>query len=262
LGAVAILDSIVTKLRAAWPGVRIRVRSDNGLAVPGLYAYCEAHDLPYAFGYASNGVLQRATEQALADLELYHRFYQHREPAVQRFESLTNYQAESWPRPRRIVAKIEVTPQGSQRRFVVTNLDEAAEVVYRDFYVQRGRVPEQPIGEMKNGLQADRLSAGGFCANAFRLLVHTLAYAIVVLFREAAAAVPEVATATVSTLRQRLWKVGAVVVTGVRRIRFHLSQTWPHGELLGRVLAAVRTFVEGIPSRSAAASRVVETLPM
>src|SRR6185436_2437736 len=32
LWAVDILDGIVTRLRAAWPGVRIRVRSDNGLA--------------------------------------------------------------------------------------------------------------------------------------------------------------------------------------------------------------------------------------
>jgi Transposase DDE domain group 1 len=243
LGAVAVLDAIVAALRAAWPGVRIKVRSDNGLAVPALYDYCEAHGLPYAFGYATNPVLQRATDQALADLELYHRCYQHREPVVQRFESLTDYQADSWPHPRRIVAKIEVTPQGSQRRFVVTDQTEPAAAVYRDFYVQRGRVPEQPIGEMKNGLQADRLSACGFCANAFRLLVHTLAYAIVVLFREAVAAVPEVATATVSSLRQRLWKVGAVVVTGVRRVWFHLSETWPYRELWGRVLAAVQSFV-------------------
>jgi hypothetical protein len=246
LGAAEILDAIVSKLRAAWPGVRIQVRSDNGLAVPGLYDYCEANGLPYAFGYASNPVLQRATEQALADLELYHRCYRHREPVVQRFESLTNYQADTWPHPRRIVAKIEVTPQGSQRRFVVTDRTESAAEVYRDFYVQRGKVPEQPIGEMKNGLQADRLSACGFCANAFRLLVHTLAYAIVVLFREAVAAVPEVATATVSTLRQRLWKLGAVVVTGVRRIWLHLSETWPYRDLWGRVLAAVQGFVRQV----------------
>jgi hypothetical protein len=246
LGAAEILDRIVTRLRAAWPGVPIKVRSDNGLAVPGLYDYCEAHQLPYAFGYATNPVLQRATDQALADLELYHRCYRHREPVVQRFESLTSYQADTWPHPRRIVAKIEVTPQGSQRRFVVTNLQEPAAALYRDFYVQRGKVPEQPIGEMKNGLQADRLSACGFCANAFRLLVHTLAYAIVVLFREAVAAVPEVATASVSTLRQRLWKVGARVVTGARRIWFHLSETWPHRELWGRVLAAVQCFVRQV----------------
>jgi Transposase DDE domain group 1 len=248
LGAADILDAIVTRLRAVWPSVRIQVRSDNGLAVPGLYDYCEAKGLAYAFGYATNPVLQRATDQALADLELYHRCYRHREPVVQRFESLTDYQADSWPQPRRIVAKIEVTPHGSQRRFVVTNHTEPAGEVYRDFYVQRGKVPEQPIGEMKNGLQADRLSACGFCANAFRLLVHTLAYAIIVLFREAVAAVPEVATATVSTLRQRLWKLGAVVVTGVRRIWFHLSETWPYQQLWGRVLAAVQAFVRQMPA--------------
>jgi hypothetical protein len=237
--------------------VRIRVRSDNGLAVPGLYAYCEAEGLPYAFGYASNAVLQRATEQALADLELYHRCYRHREPSVQRFEALAGYQADGWPHPRRIVAKIEVTPQGSQRRFVVTNLDDPPAVVYRDFYVQRGAVPEQPIGEMKNGLRCDRLSACGFSANAFRLLVHTLAYAIVVLFREAVAAVPEVAAATVSTLRQRLWKVGAVVVTSARRIVLRLSETWPRAGLWGRVQSAVQAFVERLrggdgPVRAAA----------
>jgi hypothetical protein len=243
LGAADILDAIVTRLRAAWPDVRIQVRSDNGLAVPCLYDYCEAKGLPYAFGYATNPVLQRATDQALSDLELYHHCYRHREPVVQRFESLSSYQAETWPHPRRIVAKIEVTPQGSQRRFVVTDHTEPAAEVYRDFYVQRGKVPEQPIGEMKNGLQADRLSACGFCANAFRLLVHTLAYAIVVLFREAVATVPEVATASVSTLRQRLWKLAARVVTSPRRIWLHLSETWPYRELWSRVLAAVQSFV-------------------
>jgi hypothetical protein len=262
LGAADILDRIITRLRAVWPDVRIKVRSDNGLAVPGLYDYCEAQPLPYVFGYAINPVLRRATDHALADLELYHHFYGHREPVVQRFESLTNYQAESWPHPRRIVAKIEVTPQGSQRRFVVTNLNDPADVVYRDFYVQRGRVPEQPIGEMKNGLQADRLSACGFCANAFRLLVHTLAYAIVVLFREALAGVPEVATATVSTLRQRLWKVGALVVRGVRRIWLHLSEVWPHGELWGRVLGAVRGFVAQWPGDTDVVPGVAGAPPM
>ena len=130
-------------------------------------------------------------------------------------------------------------------------------MVYRDFYVQRGAVPEQPIGEMKNGLRCDRRSACGFCANAFRLLVHTVAYAIVVLFREAVAAVPELAVATVSTLRQRLWKVGAVVVTSARRIVLRLSETWPRAGLWGRVQSAVQASVERLgggqgPVRAAA----------
>ena len=94
---------------------------------------------------------------------------------MQRYEEIPGYQAGTWPHPRRIVAKIEHTPQGSQRRFVVTDREEAPAAVYRTWYVPRGAVPEQPIGEMKNALEADRLSACGFRANAFRLLVPTLA---------------------------------------------------------------------------------------
>jgi hypothetical protein len=244
LGAVDILRSIVQRLRRAWPAVRILVRADNGLGVPAVYEFCEGEHLSYVIGYATNAVLERATAQALDDVELYYNFYGWRwGEHVQRFEEIRDYQAGTWSQPRRVVAKVEVTPHGSQRRFVVTNLTEPAAVVYRQVYVQRGAVPEQPIGEMKNGLQCDRLSACGFCANAFRLLVHTLAYAIVVLYREAAAAVPEVATASVATLRQRLWKVGAVVVTTARRVWLHVSETWPDQQVWQRVLAGIAAFV-------------------
>jgi hypothetical protein len=244
VGAVDLLRNLIRRLRAAWPEVRVLVRADHGLAVPEVYDYCEAEQLDYVLGYASNAVLQRATATALADLELYYRFYSHRESHVQRFEEMRDYQADGWSVPRRVIAKVEITPQGSQRRFVVTNLTERPAVIYRHIYVQRGAVPEQPIGELKNGLRCERLSACGFCANAFRLLVHTLAYAIVVLFREANAQVPEVATASVGTLRQRLWKVGAVVWTSARRIRLQLSGCWPYQGLWCRVLAAVQEYVQ------------------
>ena len=104
---------------------------------------------------------------------------------------------------------------------------------------------------MKNGLRAERLSACGFCANALRLLLHVVAYAIVVLFREAAGAVPEVATATVGTLRQRLWKVGAVLVYGPRRLVLHVSATWPDAWLWLRVAEAVRVYVGQVSGRCA-----------
>jgi hypothetical protein len=242
-GAVDVLLAIVTRLRAAWPGVRILVRADNGLGVPAVYDFCESHSLDYVIGYASNPVLLRATATALWQLEQYSQFYSHREPHVQRFEDLQDYQAEGWSRPRRVVAKVEITPEGSQRRFVVTSLTPPGEVVYRQVYVQRGAVPEQPIGEMKNGLECDRLSSSGFSANALRLLVHTLAYALVVLFREACAEVEEVATASVGTLRQRLWKAAAVVVTSARRVWLHVSETWPYRDVWVRAYAAVQAFV-------------------
>jgi hypothetical protein len=262
LGAVDILRVIVERLRAVWPTVRILVRADNGLGMPEVYDYCEANRLDYVIGYASNAVLQRATAQALCDVELYYQLYGRRSgESVQRFEEVRDYQAGSWPHPRRVVAKIEINPQGSQRRFVVTNLVVGPEEVYREVYVQRGAVPEQPIGEMKNGLRCERLSSCGFCANAFRLLVHTLAYAIVVLFREASAAVPEVATASVSTLRQRLWKACAAVVTSGRRIELRISSEWPYREVWERVHAAVSAFVgrwsAGAPTSSDVRAGVV-----
>jgi hypothetical protein len=242
-GVVPTLQRLVKGLRQAWPNVLILVRGDSGVASPELYDYCETEGLLYAFGYGSNAVLQRLTDHGFAEAELYYNFYRHREPWLQRFEVVEDYQAEGWSRPRRIVAKLEFNPQGSQRRFVVTNMSGHPGGLYRDFYVQRGAVPEQPIDELKNGLQADRLSASSFRANGFRLLLHVVAYALVVLFREATAAIPEVATATVSTLRQRLWKVGAVVVTSPRKIWLHVSETWPGRALWQRVQEAVTAYV-------------------
>src|SRR5205807_1665810 len=90
----------------------------------------------------------------------------HREPEVQRFEVIEDYQAESWLRPRRIIAKIELNRLGDNRRFVVTNLSGHPQGIYHGIYVQRGAVPEKPIGELKNGLAADRLSFHRFRANA------------------------------------------------------------------------------------------------
>lgn len=243
LGAADVLRPIVAALRAAGPGVRILVRADTGLGGPAVSEFCEAEGLDYVIGYATNAVLERATAQARADIALYYHFYGRRAAHVQRGEEIRDSQAGTWPYPRRVIAQVEITPQGSQRRFVVTNRVERPEAVYRELYTPRGAVPEQPIGAMKNGLRCERLSSSGFCANAFRLLVHAVAYAIVVLVREAAAAVAEVATASVGTVRPRLGKVGAVVGTSARRIGRHVSETWPYRGVWLRVQAAVETFV-------------------
>jgi Transposase DDE domain group 1 len=249
-GAVDTLQAIVAKLRQAWPSVLIMVRADNGFAVPEMYEFCEREGLLYALGYASNDVLKARTETVLWQLQTYYHWYGNREPHVQRFESIEDYQADSWTRPRRIIAKIEITPQGINRRFLVTNMSGHPQGIYRGFYVQRGEVPESPIGECKKGLQADRLSSHRFRANGMKFMIHTLAYALVVLYREASAVVKEMAKAEVSTWRTRLWKVGAVVVTSARRIWFHLSSSWPYRELWVRVHEAAMSYVQQLRRES------------
>jgi Transposase DDE domain group 1 len=238
-GAVDVLRGIVERLRQAWPEVGIRVRGDGGLSVPGMLDYCEGANLGYAFGYGSNAVLERLSRHWLEEVELVHNFYGYRDPVMQRYEQITGYQSGGWPRPRRVVVKVEVTPVGSQRRYVVTNLPEPERQLYRDFYVQRGAVPEQPIGELKNGLSADRLSSSGFCANALKLLAAAVAYALVALYREACRGIEGVATADVQTLRRRQWKVPAEVRREARRVRVSFPRDWAGRDDWERTIRAV-----------------------
>lgn len=236
-GAVEALEMVVEQLRAAWPGITIIIRGDSGLAVPEMYEYCEENGLLYAFGYGSNAVLKRRTDWLLHSVEFAVQMWG--EP-IQKFLAIEDYQAESWSRPRRIVAKVEANSIGTNRRFVVTNLSGDPQGIYRGFYVQRGDVPEKRIGELKNHLQADRLSSHGFRANAMKLGLHVLAFAIMVLFREAMREdVPELANAEVGTIREKILKVGARVQSSVRRIWFHFSGTWPMRQLFVRVCRAL-----------------------
>lgn len=123
---------------------------------------------------------------------------------------------------------------------MVTNLAEPAREVYQEFYVLRGEVPEQPIGELKNGLRGDRLSSSRFCGNALKLLVAVTAYALVVLYREACAGIEGVARATVETLRGRCWKVPAEVARGEGAVRVSLAGDWEYRPIWEQTLAAVR----------------------
>jgi len=66
----------------------------------------------------------------------------------------------------------------------------------------------------------------------------------------------------VSTLRQKLWKVGAVVKTSVRRIWFHFSQTWPHRRLFVQVYQAVGNFVTQLRGKEAGVLPGATLLPL
>lgn len=102
-----------------------------------------------------------------------------------------------------------------------------------------------PNGQLKNGLSADRLSSPRFLANAWKLQCHVLAYAIYVLFQEANASVSEVAGKEVATLRQQLFKAGAIVETSVRRIWIHFSGHWPRRSLFVRICEAGDRYLAG-----------------
>lgn len=241
-GAIDTLRELTEALRAAWPGVEILVRADAGYAIPELYTFCEENGLKYVIGYGTNNVLKSKSQILMNYVQACATMYD--EP-MQRFQDICDYQAESWDHPRRVIAKCEVTAQGGiNRRFVITNLEESPKHIYCNVYVQRGDSPERAIQELKHGLSLDRLSSHRFLANAFAMQCHLLAYALFVLFREANAAVPEVAKHTLETVRSTLFKIGAVVKTSARKVWFHASATWPGRDLFVRVCDAVKSFAE------------------
>jgi hypothetical protein len=246
-GSVDMLKLVVDRLRQHWPGLMIFVRGDNGVAGPAMYDYCEAEGLMYTFGYATNEVLKRRIrEQELVEnakllwwISGRHEF--------QLFHEFEDYRAESWPRPRRIITKVEITKTGGPNvRHVVTNMSGLAVGIYHGFYTQRGRVPERPIGELKNGLHMDRLSSHRFLANGQKLMTHVLAYLLYALFREANSDTPEVKTMEVGTARSRLFKVGARVEASHRRIWFHVASHWPGRDLFIVAAEAVQRHIEAL----------------
>ena len=239
-GAIDVLQDIVPALRAAFPDIEIVFRADTGFAMPEIYEYAETENLKYVIGYATNAKLVRETKllqnyvQAIAEM--------YAEPCC-RFQEIRGYQADSWDRSRRIIAKCEITAAGGpNRRFVVTNLNDSPSQVYHGCYVQRGHYPERGIQELKHGLAMDRLSSHRFLANAFTLQCHVLALAIWTLFREANAHNAEIARHQLASVRPLVFKVGALVESSVRRVWFHLSSTWPGRDLFTRVCSAVSEF--------------------
>jgi len=145
------------------------------------------------------------------------------------FADITSYAAKTWPHPRRVIIKAEVTrfpgrlPRDNDR-FVVTNLTHKPENVY-SIYRQRGDM-ENRIKELHLGLELDRTSCTGFRANQFRILLTAAAYVLMQELRSLAAGT-ELAAAQVSTLRERLLKLGVWVDRSVRRIVLHLPLRYP-----------------------------------
>ena len=113
LGADDDLAYLVQRLRAVWPTVRIRARGDCGFGVPRMHDLCDALDVIYTFGQSANAVLQRGTEDLLA--EAVRRRDQTHEP--QRLFDGFRYRAATWSTPRWTIVKAEATAQGTNRRF-------------------------------------------------------------------------------------------------------------------------------------------------
>ena len=154
---------------------------------------------------------------------------------VRRFYASFRYQAQTWSRPRRVVAKVEWHPGELYPRvgFLVTNLCRSAERVVA-FYNGRGTA-EQWIKEGKNAVKWTRLSCRSMAANAVRLQLHALAYNLSNFLRTLA--LPKVTDRwSLTSLREKLVKIGAKVVVHARYTIFQMAEVAVPQHLFRRIL--------------------------
>jgi hypothetical protein len=254
LGADEDVEYVVGRLREAWPDVRIRLRGDSGFGVPAMYDACERLRLDYTLGLRMNPRLKKLSENTL-------------KTAVERFEATGQpqrlfcafwYRAGSWPAQRWVIVKCEANPQGTNRRVVITNRPGAFVLpgTTYDEYADRGE-SENRNKELKDGLQADRLSDHRYFANLFRLYLHIAAYHLLVGIRTVVAEPPppvaddSLPTEALPGRRRRVWhnrrrehdplgegqpctwrtrliKVAGRVRESTRRVVVQLSASWPY----------------------------------
>ena len=148
------------------------------------------------------------------------------------------YRAQSWKMPRRVVAKVEWHPGELYPRvgFIVTNLSRPAKRVVA-FYNQRGTA-EQYIKEGKNAIVWTRLSCRKFQHNAVCLQFHTLAYNLGNFMLTLA--LPEVVKHwSLTSLREKLVKIGARIVGHGRYITFQMAEVAVPRGLFGEILRLI-----------------------
>ncbi len=225
-----VLEPVVARYRGV--AVPFYFRADAAFARPEIYEYLEEEAYGYAIRLPSNDILMRE----IAPLLVRPVGRPTNAPHV-RYADF-QYQAKSWHRVRRVVAKVEwhrgeLFPRVG---FIVTNLERAAKKVVR-FYNKRGTA-EQWIKEGKNAVRWTRLSCHDFVDNQVRLLLFVLAYNMGNFLRQAV--LPRsVRHWSLTTLREKLIKIGAKVVRHARKVVFQMAEVAVPRELFRDILRAI-----------------------
>ena len=205
----AFLRRLVRAIRSHWPKVEILMRADSHYACPEVLDWCEANGLDYVLGLAPTRTLRRH----IVGLE---------ESTATRFKA-----DPTRGKVRRIIARVEAGDQGTDTRFLVTNLRHGdGRALYQDLYCRRGQA-ENHIKAWKTHLAADRTSCHTATANQFRLFLHAGAYWLLWSLRTLMPRRSSWRVAQFDTLRLRLIKVAARIVEMKTKIKIHLPTSAP-----------------------------------
>ncbi len=269
---VSILTRVVRALRQQWPEVSILLRGDGHFSTPEVHQWCESQEpvISYVLGQSGNAVLKR---EALGIVEQARSLYRYKQArawrkhiqaerkqkkakstkgsgrsektdAARAKESIKaklyttfSYQAASWASPRRIICKAEVSAEGENIRFVVTNLETPrTQWIYETVYCGRGQM-ENYIKDHKLFLHSDRTSCHKFEANQFRLFLHSAAYVLMHTFRTKGLRGTAWSRAQFDQMQLRLLKVGARIEELKTKVTVHFPSAFPLKAVYAKVVA-------------------------
>jgi len=226
-----VLDPVIKRYR--WTGLwRKYLRADAAFAIPELFDYLEDNEFGYAIRLRANKVLQRRIAHLLR------RRRGRPSNFVERHYANFSYQAKSWSKSRRVVAKVEWHSGELFPRvgFVVTTLTVPDERVF-EFYNRRGTA-EQYIKEGKYALKWTRLSCKSFAANEVRLQLHALAYNLGNFLRTLVLPTA-IADWSLTSLRDRMIKIGVKAVRHARSIILQLAEVAVPRKLWAEMLTTI-----------------------
>jgi hypothetical protein len=229
-----LLRRVLRAIRANWPATQILIRADSHYCCPEVIAFCRANGLDFILGVAPTTTLRRHVEALEASAKACFEAGPKKAKA-RRFKEFYDGAA-SWSRVERILARVEAGEDGTDTRFIVTNLEGGRpKVLYEDIYCRRG-CAENHIKSWKTHLAADRTSCTKATANQFRLFLHAGAYWLLWALRAAMPKRSAWRVAQFDTLRLRLVKIAARVVEMKTQVRLHLPSACPYQAILRTVL--------------------------
>jgi len=236
----SVLEPIINRYREY--NILRFFRGDAAFADPNVYTYLESEGYLYAIRLKDNAILHDKIEHLLT-----RPVGRPPKQPIVLYESF-QYQAASWDKSRRVVAKIEWHSGELFPRvgFIVTNLRWKASNVVK-FYNKRGTA-EQWIKEGKYALNWTRLSCHDFDDNQVRLQLFALAYNLGNFLRRLALP-KKVKDWSLRTLKEKLIKIGAKVVRHSRYVIFQMAEVAVPRALFCEILCRIRRLaLMSIPS--------------
>jgi len=213
-------------------GKEVAFRADAAFAKPEIDEALEERGVQYAIRIPANENLERDVAELLPRPV--------GRPSVKPLVEYKGflYQAASWGKARRVVAKVE-HPQGElfpRVGFIVTNMTLPSRAVVR-FYNKRGTA-QQWIKEGKQAVKMTRLSCHRFRSNEVRLWLSVIAYNLGNLWRRLV--LPQrIENWSLTSLQQRLVKTGGRLVKHARYYWLLLAERHLTKRLFGSMLRRI-----------------------